>query len=109
MKTLAITFGVALTFIFATIAYSYIAASQSSVSVASPEEDWVKSIEARLASLSAEADVVDDLVFDAEGNIIMSATYKWQDNAKKGVNKYEYAYNNGSLSQVTSYVWADSE
>lgn len=57
------------------------------------------------ADLSANSDVVDDMVFDKDGNLVMKSTYLWDGNAKKGVSREDYEYANGKCSRSISYVW----
>ena len=66
---------------------------------------WVKTSERDLNNLSSDLDLVEDLVFDANGNLIMKATYEWTENGKSGISKEEYEYAQGETNKVTSYNW----
>lgn len=50
-------------------------------------------------------DVVDDLVFDANGNIVMQATYVYNGDKRVGLQKEEYEYEGNSQVRRTSYSW----
>ena len=68
---------------------------------------WVETEKRSYDDLSADSDVMEDLVFDKEGNLIMCATYMWNGSVKdKGVNKTEYVYDgSGAPCRQISYNW----
>ena len=57
------------------------------------------------ADLSAGTDVVDDMVFDKDGNLVIKSTYKWSGDVKTGLSREDYEYANGKCSRTISYAW----
>lgn len=105
MKNLVVTLAVAVAIIAATVSYN-IFSKGGADSVAVTEANWSEAVEARLASLAEESDIVDDLIFDANGHVLMLATYSYQGNVKSGMDKKEYDYDDkGNLRGVTTYAW----
>lgn len=70
-------------------------------------ETWVESSKESFDDLSYDDGMMHDLVFDKDGNLIMSAVYKWDDDSvETGVEKVEYVYdNNGIPMRHISYCW----
>ena len=68
---------------------------------------WVEKENKSYTDLSKDNGVLEDTVYDKDGNLIMSATYKWEDEEKEaGIEKTEYVYDaEGSLCRVVSYTW----
>jgi hypothetical protein len=68
---------------------------------------WVEIEKRSYDDLSTDSDVMEDLVFDKDGNLIMCATYMWNGSVKdKGVNKTEYVYDGGGAPcRQISYDW----
>ena len=60
---------------------------------ASESGKWIVIAEQKADDLSNN-DVVDDLVFDSAGNLVMKATYAYRDGQKVGLQKEEYGYEN---------------
>ncbi len=53
-----------------------------------------------------EPDILHDIAFDKDGNLILNAVYEWDNNTKsKGITMFEYNYSNGELSRTTTYAW----
>jgi hypothetical protein len=77
------------------------------VCYAMSNKEWIEKGNKTYTDLSLDNGLLEDLVFDKDGNLIMSATYEWNDNAKnKGVNKVEYVYDgNGMPCRMISYAW----
>lgn len=69
--------------------------------------NWVELAQQKVDDLSSN-DVVDDVVFDANGNIVMKATYVYHDGEKTGIEKEEYAYEGNTPKSRVSYAWSGS-
>ncbi len=53
-----------------------------------------------------DPDILHDIAFDKDGNLILDAVYEWDNNTKsKGVAMFEYNYSDGELSKKTTYAW----
>lgn len=74
-------------------------------------EKWVESSKKSFDDLSYDDGTMHDMVFDKDGNLIMSATYKWDEGENiAGVEKNEYVYNNNGMpSRQISYNWDGKE
>lgn len=60
--------------------------------------------------LSKDNGIFHDIVFDMYGNLIMDATYMWNDKNNIGLNKEEYIYDeNEKMIQKISYVWQNNQ
>lgn len=71
---------------------------------------WIESGKESFEDLSYDDGMVHDMVFDKNGNLIMSATYKWdEETMANGVSKSEFVYdNNGMPCRHISYNWEDN-
>lgn len=72
--------------------------------VSSPSGRWVEVAEQKADDLSSN-DVVDDVVFDAEGNLVMKATYVYKDGERLGLQKEEYGYEDNTQKTRVFYAW----
>lgn len=70
-----------------------------------PDGQWKTQAEIDLADLSDDNGLLNDIVFDENGNLIMNATYVYDNGARQGLQKEEYQYNNDQISQTVSYSW----
>lgn len=71
---------------------------------------WIEHSKENYTDLSVDDDTFHDLVFDMYGNLIMDATYQWQDQIGEGLTKEEYTYlPNGMPNQKTSYIWQGNQ
>ncbi len=71
---------------------------------ADPSGKWVAVAEQKGDDLSDD-EVVDDMVFDAEGNLVMKATYVYKGDNKVGISKEEYGYEGSTQKSRVSYAW----
>lgn len=71
------------------------------------DDKWAVEAERASNDLAAESDIVDDLVFDDKGNLVMKATYKWDEDGKKGLQMEEYQYDNNEYMRLVSYAWSN--
>ncbi|MBQ3634919.1 MAG: hypothetical protein II951_04805 [Bacteroidales bacterium] len=109
MKKLVLTFAIAVAIVASAVVYSSLS-KEVTTNAEFAEAKWSEAIEARLASLAEETDVVDDLVFDNNGHVVMSATYCWSGESKNGMDKKVFDYDdNGNLKSVTSYAWSGND
>lgn len=69
---------------------------------------WVVKGEMPTNDLSQESSIVDDMMFDAQGNLVMKATYQYDNDGKHGLEKDEYVYVNGERKRTVSYTWNDN-
>lgn len=72
--------------------------------VSSPSGRWVEVAEQKADDLSSN-DVVDDVVFDADGNLVMKATYVYKDGERLGIQKEEYGYEDNTQKTRVFYAW----
>lgn len=71
---------------------------------------WETDTEEQFTDLSLDDNLVHDIVFDKDGNLIMDATYKWDEGSSNGISKEEYTYEkDGKPHQKISYVWSSNE
>lgn len=73
--------------------------------ISSPSGRWVKVAEQQADDLSSN-DVVDDIVFDENGNVVMKATYVYRNGEKLGIQKEEYGYEGDTQNTRVLYSWA---
>ena len=59
----------------------------------------------QMANDLSSSDVLDDYVFDADGNLVMKATYVYHDGQKLGIEKEEYSYTDNAPATRVSYAW----
>lgn len=71
---------------------------------ASQSGKWIVIAEQKADDLSNN-EVVDDLVFDSAGNLVMKATYAYRDGQKVGLQKEEYGYENNKQKMKVFYAW----
>lgn len=69
-----------------------------------PRGEWNEVAEQKADDLSCD-EVVDDLVFDANGNLVMKATYLYNEDGKVGLDKEEYGYEANSQKTRVQYAW----
>lgn len=69
--------------------------------------EWVQDGKKSYNDLSFDDGEMEDMVFDKDGNLLMSATYEWVNGVKgEGVEKNEYVYNgSGMPCRHISYSW----
>lgn len=79
----------------------------TAVAVMETDGEWRQVAKRDLTDLSDGDGLVDDMVFDSKGNLIMKATYVYESGRKVGLDKEEYTYNDGRARQRTSYSWDD--
>ncbi len=72
---------------------------------AAPSGRWNFVAEQKSDDLSS-SDVVDDMVFDADGNLVMMATYAYRDGVKVGLRKEEYGYDDNKQKTRVLYAWS---
>lgn len=74
---------------------------------ATADGKWLAVAEQKEDDLS-NSDVVDDLVFDADGNLIMKATYLYKGDSKIGLQKEEYGYEGSTEKTRVFYAWGEN-
>lgn len=69
--------------------------------------NWIERRKESFDDLSCDDGLMHDMVFDKDGKLLMSATYKWaEDNVTLGVEKKEYVYDeNGMANKHITYCW----
>ncbi|MBP5365262.1 MAG: hypothetical protein J6Y82_05000 [Bacteroidales bacterium] len=71
---------------------------------------WETDTEEQFTDLSLDNNLLHDMVFDKNGNLIMDATYNWSEGLSNGITKEEYTYEkDGKPNQTISYVWSSNE
>lgn len=70
---------------------------------------WQLTAQRSSDDLSLDDGLVDDVVFDTQGRVVMKATYAWDATSKVGLQKTEYNYEGGRTKEVTSYVWSGAD
>lgn len=68
---------------------------------------WSTQAEIDLADLSDDEGMMNDMVFDASGNLIMNATYVYDEQGRRGIQKEEYDYEQDRLKRRVSYEWGE--
>lgn len=79
----------------------------TSAAVMEADGEWHRMAQRDLTDLGDDAGLVDDMVFDSKGNLVMKATYVYENGRKVGLSKEEFTYNGGRARQRTSYSWDD--
>lgn len=70
-----------------------------------PNGSWIELAQQQADDLSS-SDVLDDVVFDANGNVVMKATYVYHNGERTGIEKEEYAYEGNTPKSRVSYAWS---
>lgn len=73
--------------------------------VASPNGSKWDRVAKQMANDLSSSDVLDDYVFDADGNLVMKATYVYRDGEKLGISKEEFSYQDNTPTSRVSYAW----
>ncbi len=76
-------------------------ATQRTVSQSSCDSDHSYALD----KIIVDDNTYNDMLFDANGNLIMLATYQWTDSQKHGISKQEYEYNNQQPTKISTYAW----
>lgn len=77
----------------------------TSISRMASDGEWDVQIARDVEDLSDGDDHLDDMEFDSRGNLVMKATYVYNGDSRVGLQKEEYFYDGGKMSQTTSYSW----
>ena len=73
-----------------------------------PDGNWATQAEIDLADLSEDDGMMNDMVFDADGNLVMNATYLYKGDNRTGIQKEEYTYEGSQMKRTTSYSWGEN-
>ena len=77
------------------------------IEYAAPNGKWATQAELNTDDLSEDNGLLNDIVFDANGTLVMNATYIYDNGNRKGLQKEEYQYSDNKISQTVSYTWEE--